>query len=214
MCYLIVYTVFDFPDATTLKTPANGAKFFNELVARTAFRLAGEGDESPGSIWESTLRRSRAAVNVTAVNDQGFDLTFSILTTHWNRLYIAAERSRMHSAENIRAMVSAGEVLYEILHPDYGFGLVAMDSQPIPPPGSGDYSISTLYDFNFLSPRLVTRLGQDRVKSVTASRTHEFSDGGVLLQMSPNPLVEKKTNTAIYEAGMAALGVSRLQQGC
>jgi hypothetical protein len=214
MCYLIVYTIFDFPDDSTLKTPANGAWFLAQLTTRTSFRVTGEGYESPEAAWSAAIRWGQRAVNLAVINEQMLELTFSIVTNNWRRLYVAAERNMLSNPVHVEALLSVDAILYETLHPDYGFGLVAMDSQPLPSPGEGDYAVTTLYDFNFYSPRLVQRLGETALKSVAAWRIGSFADGGFFLGIVPNPLADKKSQEAAYKAAIATLGLAQYQQAC
>lgn len=213
MCYLIIYSIFDFPDEHSLQNPDNGARFLSALVEKTDFRLPDES-LSPEAIWKTALRQGQRAVNVGVVNTARVSLTFSIITSTWRRLYVAAERSAMMKADAVEAMLMAGRVLYETLQPDYGFGFVAMDTQPIPAPATGDYGINTLYDYNFLSPRLVAKVGETSLQQVEVYRRTTFDDGGILLELSPNPLVDKKASEAQYRAASQALSVPRFQQGC
>jgi len=214
MCYLQVYVVFDFPDEATLKNPANVARFLSELVKTNDFRLSNEDFESPEAAWNTAVRHGQRSVYVALDHTSGYSLSFSVIMSNWRRLYVTANRGQSEKAEHVRTLLSACETLYQTLAPDYGFGFVSMDIAPLDPPGEGDYGITTVYDFNFLSPRLVKKIGLANLKAVTSHRTLPFEDGGLLLQMSPNPLTDRKPFTPMYQAAAAILGVSKFQQGC
>jgi hypothetical protein len=120
--------------------------------------------------------------------------------------------SAPNSHEHVRSLVKTCELVYTTLQPDYGFGLISLESQLVPAPG--DDVLSALYDYNFLSPRLVEQLGgRDRVLSVPAWRTHEFDGGGLLLEMSLHPILDRKTYTPNYRQAAQMLGMSRYYQG-
>jgi hypothetical protein len=214
MCYLQVYVVFDFLDEATLKNPANVGGFLSALTATGSFHLTNEDFESPEASWNAAVRQGQRGVFVALENEQGYGLSFSIITNNWRRLYVTANRAQTEKAENVRALVSACEAFYKALSPDYGFGLVAMDMNPLEPTGEGDYGITTVYDFNFYSPRLIHKIGLANLKAVPSQRTVSFDDGGLLVEMSPNPLSDRKPFTPMYEAAKIALGVPKFQQGC
>jgi len=214
MCYLQVYVVFDFPDEATLKNPANVGRFLSALTAEGNFHLSNEDFESPESAWNSAVRLGQRGVYVALEDARRYSLSFSIITNNWRRLYVTVNRDQSDKAENVRVLVSACELFYKTLTPDYGFGFVSMDITPLDPPGNGDYGITTVYDFNFFSPRLVNKIGLETLKSIPTHRTVQFEDGGVLLEMSPNPLGERKPFTPMYQEAAVILGVSRYQQGC
>jgi hypothetical protein len=102
-------------------------------------------------------------------------------------------------------------MVYTMLHPDYGYGLVALENHL--PSAPGDNELGALYDYNFLSPHLVEKLGRDRILSVTTWRMTPFDDGGVLLEMSPNPLFDRKITRPNYQQAADILGLPQFYQG-
>jgi hypothetical protein len=214
MCYLIVYTIFDFPNETTLKDAANVARALTAITQETDFRLASEDYETPAAAWNAALKRGQRSVYTTLVNPAGYELSFSVVLSDWRRLYVSANRGQTSKPESMGAMVKAGEILYKTLHPDYGFGLVSIDTQPLAPPGAGDYGLNTLHDLNFLSPRLVQKIGAGNLKAVPTYRTTPLDDGGLLLEMSADPLAKRKNDAVSYEAAAMILGIPKWQQGC
>jgi hypothetical protein len=214
MCYLLVYLVFDFPSEAILKDSTLVGQGLTRLASQAGFQSTDEGIESPVSAWNIALRRGQRSVWAAMQNPAGYTLTVSLVTNNWRRMYLSAERAPSAKPANLRALVEAGEIFYNALQPDYGFGLVALDTQALNPPGEGDYLPTTLHDFNFFSPRLVSKLGADKLAAVAASRTQAFADGGCLLELAPNPLEDRKPYTAAYQAAAAHLGLSGYQQGC
>jgi hypothetical protein len=111
-------------------------------------------------------------------------------------------------------MVEACSIFRDSLAADYGFGFVSMDTDPLPPTGEGDYGLTTLYDYNFLSPRLIDKLGRDKIAALPVYKTRTFADGGMLLEMARNPMVDKKNTIASYQAAAMILGLPKFQQVC
>lgn len=214
MCYLLVYLVFDFPTETTLKDSALVDQALTRLASQAGLQSTEEGIESPAAAWNIALRRGQRSVWAALQNTTGYGLTVSLVTNNWRRLYLSADRTSSAKPANLRTLIAAGEILYNALHPDYGFGLVALDTQALNPPGEGDYLPSTLHDYNFFSPRLVNKLSIEKLTSLTAARHQTFEDGGCLLEISTNPLGDRKPYTTNYQAAASLLGLSGYQQGC
>jgi hypothetical protein len=216
MCYLQVYIVFDFADETTLQSPKNiGAVFESLFKGQQAshFQLAGEDFETVEAAWSSAVRQSKRSAYVALTNDMGYEITFSVVTNNWRRAYFTANRGQV-TQKGPDSMLEVCTFFRTSFAADYGFGFVAMDTDPLPPTGEGDYSITTLYDYNFLSPRLIEKLGRDKLASIPAYKVSNFADGGMLLGMARNPLVDKKNSVPAYQAAAAILGLPKFQQGC
>jgi hypothetical protein len=213
MCYQLVYLIFDFQSEATLKDAAAMGYALSQIVER-GFYLADEGAGSPEAAWKMAIRKGQRSVWVNLEDDSRFALTVSLITNNWRRLYLSVDRTATAKPQHTGKLVRAGEAIYNTLKPDYGYGLVSLDTQYLDPPGDGDYTISTVYDYNFYSPRLVARLGEANVKAVTASRSVVFADAGILVELSPNPLGDRKPYTANYQAAAGILGAAKYQQGC
>jgi hypothetical protein len=112
----------------------------------------------------------------------------------------------------LRTFLDASEALYNALQPDYGYGLVALDVQPLPPPFEPEAGVKALYDYNFFGPKLAARLGQARVLNAPAQRTAALPDGGALLEAVDNPLQNRKANTPKYQEIARALGLDKVEQ--
>jgi hypothetical protein len=160
------------------------------------------------------VRRGQRSVYISLVNESGYDLSFSVVTSDWQRMYVSGNRGKTEKPENASAMVEACSIIYRNLHPDYGFGLVSIDTQPLDPPGEGDYSVNTLHDYNFFSPRLANKLSTIKLNMTPSYRSVAFGDGGFLLEMSAKPLAKSKKDAPMYEATASILGIPKYQQGC
>lgn len=204
MCYLMVYLIFDFATEATLKDAGLMGGALNTLTG-SGFHAAEEGFESPAAVWNAALRHGQRSVWTALEHTNGYGLSVSVVTSNWRRLYVSADRGATEKPGGAQLLVQAGETLYNALHPDYGYGLVSLDVEPLEPPGTGDYGISKVYDYNFFSPRLVAKLGAERLDMLETARTVPLADGGQLLEISPEPLKDKKTYKARYEAAAKAL---------
>jgi hypothetical protein len=215
MCVLLKYIFFDFPSDATLKDPANPVRFFNRLLANGEFHLP-EGSDSPiEQQWQSVVRMRPKNAWLAFENPSGLTITFGVYPNEWRRWYAmvyGGAISTPNSYEHMRALVNACELIYTTMQPDYGYGLISLESQLVSAPGEDE--LSALYDYNFLSPRLVEQLGgKAKVMGVPASRTVEFDDGGVLLEISPHPILERKASTPNYVQAAQALGMGKYIQG-
>lgn len=212
MCYLMVYVIFDFQSEATLKDSALMGKALTALDER-GFHPSEEGFESAAAVWNAALRRGQRSVWAALENRSGFGFSVSVVTSNWRRLYISADRSATGRPGGAQTLIKACETLYNALHPDYGYGLISLDTQPLDPPDEGDFDITSLYDYNFFSPRLVEKLKREQINAVTANRTVKFDDGGLLLEMSPDPLGNKQAYRDHYATGAKILGAKQFQQG-
>jgi hypothetical protein len=213
MCYQLVYLIFDFPTDAPLKDGTAMEHCLSQLLEKD-FHLTDEDMDSPATAWNMALRKGQRSMWVSLEDAASFGITLSVITNNWRRLYLSFDRAASEKLQHVGKLAQAGEVVYQILKPDYGYGLVSLDTQLLYPPGEGDYGITTIYDYNFFSPRLLNKLGRDKINAVPANRKASFDDGGVLLQLTPDPLGSRKPYTANYEAAVAALGAAKYQQGC
>jgi hypothetical protein len=216
MCYQLVYIVFDFADETTLQSPKRIGQAFNALFKgqqHSAFQLAGEDFESVEGAWGSALRSAKRSAYIALANSQGYEVTFSVVTSNWRRAYFAANRAHV-TQKGVDSLLEVCTFFYNTLPADYGYGMVSLDTQSLPPPGEGDFKPTTLYDYNFFSPRLVNKFSVETLKSLPLTGLETFDDGGMLVKLSHNPLVDKKATVASYQAAAMMLGLSNFQQGC
>lgn len=210
MCYQLVYIVFDFQSEATLKD----APAMNQCIEQVAAAIAQRPDGSApiNAVWDAALKQGQRSVFVNFDNIYNYGLTVSVITNQWRRLYVAAYRGGMQNVEYRKAFLTAAESVYNSLAPDYGYGLISLDTQYLDAPAEGDYRPKTVHDYNFFSPRLVGKFSS--LSAVPAVRTLPFSDGGMLVELSPDPLGDRKTYAANYMAASGILGIPAIQQGC
>jgi len=215
MCVLLKYIFFDFASDETLKDPANPVRFFTRLLEDGEFRLP-EGVDTPlDQQWQSVVRMRPKNAWLAFENANGLTITFGVYPGEWRRWYAMVYSGAIsvpNSYDRVRSLVKACELFYTTLRPDYGFGLISLETQLVSAPGENE--LSALYDYNFLSPRLVEKLGgKEKVLSVPAAGKVEFEDGGVLLAMSAHPIIERKASTENYAKASQILGLGKYYQG-
>ena len=209
MCYLTVYIVFDFPETVTLKdaavlTPGVAA------LRESGFLL--EDGAATADAWGGALRRGTRSAYLAFKG--ALDLTVSVVLNQPRRLYCATPRPVALKPEGARAFVDAAQTLWEAVQPDYGFGLISLDMQMLDAPGTGDYRLKTVYDYNFLSQRMLTPIGLNTLKAVPGARVATLAGGGALLEVAPHPLGDRKMYMSTYQTAAMLLGASAFQQGC
>jgi hypothetical protein len=218
MCVLLKYLFFDFPTDSTLTDRANVVRFFSRLLEDGEFYCPEVPEGAPAALdhqWHYVVRTRPKNAWLAFENPNGLTITFGVYPNEWRRWYAMVYGgviSTPNSHDHLRSLVRACERVYTTLQPDYGYGLISLESQPVSVPGENE--LSALYDYNFLSPRLVAKLGgRDKLLSVPAWRSVEFDDGGLLLAMSPHPIVERKASLANYVQAAQMLGMSKYHQG-
>jgi len=211
MCYQLVYIVFDFAAESTLKDSAAMNRCAAQIAARIGWSI--EGESEPDAAWSSALKKGGRSVYVNfSADPDSYGLTVSVITNQWRRLYLSAYRAGMQNADYRKTLLTAAESIYETLAPDYGYGLISLDTQYLEPPAEGDYRPKTVHDYNFFSPRLTAKFSS--LSAVPAVRLVPFSDGGTLLELSPDPLGDRKAYAANYIAASGILSIPNVQQGC
>jgi hypothetical protein len=215
MCVLLKYIFFDFASEATLKDPANPVRFFSQLLEAGEFHLMEETDTPLPQLWQNVVRMRPKNAYLGFENTNGLTVTFGVYPGEWRRWYAmvyGGSISTPDSEKHIRSLVTTGELIYTTLHPEYGYGLISLENQLVGAPGTNE--LDAIYDYNFLSPRFVEKLGgKEKLLTVPAARSLEFEDGGLLLEMSPHPILERKTFTVNYIQASQALGVGRYVQG-
>lgn len=211
MCYQLVYLIFDFASEASLKDAAAMNRCAAAVAERTGWPI--EGDASKDTAWSAALGRGGRSIYLAYdPAPAAYGITLSVVTNQWRRLYVGAYRGGMQSTEYGQKLVAAGEAVYETLAPDYGYGLISLDTQLLDPPGEGDFIPKMVHDYSFFSPRLVKKFAA--LSAVPTTRSVDFNDGGTLLELSSAPLARIKTETANYLAATAILGIPKFQQGC
>jgi len=227
MCIELEYIFFHFASDSTLRDQAKVVGFMSALVEQAGLhstQLRHTADttqqclDTPDTLadaWGKAVSRARGTAWVSFESSQGMGITFGVYGSEWRRAYLSLGRVAIGSAtpaaaENLRAFVAASELFYQMLQPDYGYGLISLDSHTLPPL---DSAVEAVYDYNFLSPALVDRFGRERLLSIFSVHTAIYDDGGLMLAMSPNPMVERKQNRPNYEQTARILGLEKIVQG-
>lgn len=196
------FLYFDFASDKTLTDPANLSRLLARLSQDEEFRLTDAPPLQGGRVW------------VTFQNRSGFTMSFGAEVENPKRLYFLVDTSELYEPQpanlkNMRSIVRACELIYLTLHPLYGYGLTSPRLHKIPP---ADAKVRALYTYNFFSPALIKHFGRERILSVPAWRRVEFDDGGLLLEMSPLPVVKHWEYTPKFEQGAKILRVERFFQ--
>jgi len=124
------------------------------------------------------------------------------------RLFFAAKKADLRTDESLREFVRIAKLIANILHPTYGFGLFSYDTHETLEIGAAP---SVLWDYNFFGADLVAQIGRETLESLPAWRCADLADGGLLLELSPNPITRPQIKN--YRDASAALGFARYFQG-
>jgi hypothetical protein len=214
MCVLLKYVFFDFDSDKTLTNRQNVLHFFSTLMANHGFHLVDAAEAPLEQAWDAAVQRGVRNTYLSLENVHNLRLTFGIYGAHWQRWYVLVYDSAVASPgsdNNLRTLVEACECVYNMLHPAYGYGLIALENYMVSAPGESE--LAALYDYNFFSPRLVEKLGRENVLSAPTWKTTTFDDGGMLLEMSLHPLLDRKTTKPNYQRAAEILGMEKFFQG-
>lgn len=223
------YLVFDFPDGR-LTDHAPILRLMGRIVEGDRFQFLKKAivcDDSPGDIYvpnspETLANAWRNAMRAAAryngywmefEDDEAFRLAFGFDPNEPRRLFLSVRTSSINrptDAARVRELARIAELIYETLSPHYGFGFFSYEMHELPEPGS---PVAALWDYNFFSPALVEQFGRDRLLALPAWRHAELPDGGLFLEMTPNPIAEWQPYVANYREAAAALGVNKFYQG-
>ncbi len=224
------YIFFNFSSDATLKTKSNMLSLINEILKTSEFKLAAAFEdvlekravnnvhEVLDWVWDEASAEDRTGISLDFWNPDGFYLTVAIDRTSFRQLVIVVNNGYISDLtpldyKNVRSLVQVCELVYTVLHPMYGCGLTTPNVHPIPDPDWGDVNIRAVYDYNFLGPQLVQALSREKVLSAPTWRTMQFDDGGVLLEMSPNPIADWEPYTSNYQKTAEILGIGKYYQG-
>jgi hypothetical protein len=219
------YILFDFPDDATLLDKENMVRLLVAIVENTGFQFLKKAivcDDSPGlnyvpsepdalaNAWNNAIR-ARQRYNgywMELEHSDGLRLSFGFDPDDARRLFFTAKKTDLRADDALRQFVRVAELIFNTLRPEYAFGLFSYDAQDTPEIGAFP---SALWDYNFFSGGLVHELGRDALAAVPAERLAELDGGGVLLEMSPNPITRPQIKH--YREASAALGFARYYQG-
>lgn len=222
------YVLFDF--AENLGDDAPILALLSKIAEYDRFRFLKKAivcDDSPGDIYvpntPETLagawhnaKRALARYNgywMEFEDTEGVKLSFGYTPQEPRRLFLQVNNRVLNNRqqpENMRAFVGVIQKIYDALRPQYGFGLFNYENHDSVEPGTPPFAV---WDINVFSPALVEQLGRDRLLALPAWRTVEFADGGLLVEMSPNPLIEGLAYRDKYKAAAAQLGFDRVILG-
>lgn len=223
------YILFDFP-ADRLPDDAAILALMSSIAAHDRFRFLKKAivcDDSPGDLYvpntPSTLAGAWANAKRALAryggywmefeDTEGVKLSFGYTPQAPRRLFLQTGSrviNQRDKSEHVRAFVSVIQKMYDALHPDYACGLFNYENHDSLEPGTPPFAV---WDYNVFSPALVERFGRDLLLSIPAWRKVEFSDGGLLLEMSPMPLIDALAYRDHYKAAAAALGFEKVVMG-
>lgn len=145
----------------------------------------------------------------SASEDFGFSLSVPFI--HYRQIYVTVRSTYIFSpitSKRMRPLIDVCKLIYEMLHPEYGYGLVNPEHLTNP-----DVKPQAIYDYNFLGPQLVQEIGRETVLKISAWQSFEFSDGGVFFEMTPRTLDKReKLYTPNYEKAAKVLGFETYYQ--
>ncbi|MBE2269789.1 MAG: hypothetical protein IAE80_16250 [Anaerolinea sp.] len=223
------YILFDFPDGR-LTDSAPILDLMGKIAHDDRFRFLKKAivcDDSPGDLYvpntPETLagawkNAQRALVRYGGYwmefeDTEGVKLSFGYTPQEPRRFFLQMSSSVLNNRkqpENARAVASVIQKIYNTLHPHYGCGLFSYENHDSVEVCAPPFAI---WDFNLFSPALVEQYGRDRLLALPAWRKVEFPDGGLMLEMSPNPLTESLAYRDKYREAANALGLDRIIMG-
>ena len=218
--------LFDFADETTLLSKDNMVRLMTGIAEGDVFQFMKKAivcDDSPGinyvpnspetltNAWNNAIR-ARQRYNgywMEFENASGLRFSFGYDPTEARRLFLSAKKTDLRNDDALREFVHIGEVIFNTLHPMYGFGLFSYDSHETPEIGAP--VPEALWDINFFSYRLVQEWGCETLATLPVWRETELEGGGLLLELSQNPITRPQITN--YREASAALGFARYFQG-
>lgn len=111
--------------------------------------------------------------------------------------------------------VRDAKIIYDIIHPDYGFSYLTEASAPTITEKELKESI---FWVNFYGPAMAERIGKQKLLTAPAYKVEELKDGGVFLRLNENWLdlkwgVDEYACLKRYIAVAKHLGLNKLIQG-
>lgn len=221
-----VYLIFEFADDSTLSDKANILRLMTALQ-ETGWQFLKKAivcDGVPGDkyvpadmlpqAWENAIRaapRYGGGYWMEMEDAHTFRLSFGYSPKQARRLFLSVDKVSIGASEtNTRAFVNVAETSYNTLRPVYGYGLFNYDIHELPAVGAG---MTAAWDYNFLSGALVHRYGQEALTSIAAWGVAVLDDGGMLIEMAPNPVIGWRAYADAYKQAAAAFGVTQVNQG-
>ena len=108
------------------------------------------------------------------------------------------EESFFRSYENIDSFLHLSRSIYHLMQPDYGsihqtqntLDMLTYDTKLGKKTVATDLNkgIPGIYWANFFGPKIVAKIGKERLLSVPSNKTMQLHDGGLLILTSPSPI--------------------------
>ncbi len=216
---------FDFADDATLLNNDNMVRLLIAIAEGDRYQFLKKAivcDDSPGinyvpntpetlvNAWGNAIR-ARQRYNgylMEFENTDGLRFSFGFDPTEARRLFLSSKKIDLRVDANLREFVRFGELIFNTLRPVYGFGLFSYDAHDTPEIGTPPFA---LWDVNFYSGSQVEDWGRDTLAAVPAWGQAELAGGGVMLELSENPITRPLIKN--YRVASAALGFQRYFQG-
>jgi hypothetical protein len=114
--------------------------------------------------------------------------------------------------QTVRDLVNFCNNAYKAFAPDYGYGITTPEFQSIE--ASNIQLLPTIvFDLNYFGPELVSRLGAGKLLSCPTWHTEIFDDGGILLELSADPIEQAEDFRDNYDETANILGVMKTRFG-
>ncbi len=196
------YIVFDFADETTLLDKASIVRLLIAIAEGDRFQFLKKAivcDNSPGVIYVPNSPETLANAWNNAIRAvqryNGYWMEFED-TDHLKfafgfdpnaarRLFLSANKSDLRADASLGEFVRIAELIFNTLRPIYGFGLFSYDAHDTPEIGSAPFAA---WDYNFFNAALVQQFGREALVRLATGRTADLADGGLLLELSDNPI--------------------------
>ena len=209
-----------FPDLLLSMARKRGCRFASSIPNLGNRIPVGDDPPSLASLWLSQIQRREtkqgpaiAGVRFWFGHDPDMDLHLAALVPDNRQLLIRIDdglisgpdqwtRSRLDTFLDLCAFV------FVRMEGEYGYGLIHDSRYPYPWYDLAK-GIQAIYDYNFLGPDLVQRMGLELVRCIPARRQRELEGGGLLLEMTTNPLLETSDN---YERAAAFLKIPDIRR--
>jgi hypothetical protein len=219
------YILFDFADEATLLDKDNMVRLLIAIAEGDRFQFLKKAlvcDDSPGlnyvpnspealaTAWNNAIR-ARQRYNgywMEFENAESLRFSFGFNPDEARRLFLTAKKTDLRADQNLREFIRIAEIIFNTLRPEYGFGLFSYDTQETPEIGAFP---TALWDYNFFSGGMTHEWGREMLEAVPAWRFAGLAGGGLLLEMSPNPITQPQIKN--YREASAALGFARYYQG-
>jgi hypothetical protein len=217
--------LFDFASDATLLDKANMVRLLIAVAEGDTYQFLKKAivcDDSPGlnyvpntletlaNAWDNAIR-ARQRYNgywMEFESVSGIRFSFGFDPGTAQRLFLSAKKTDLRADATLREFVRVGEIIFNTLHPLYGFGLFSYDAHETPEIG---VIPTALWDINYFSAGLVYDWGRETLDAIPAWRKADLAGGGLLLELSENPITRPQIQN--YREASAALGFARYFQG-